>query len=86
MGSLQCLHILDLLAEFKAGGKKSREGNGWNMSGAIITGARERTEEGKEGEPPHVRSLPTFQPWLRLCNVLPLLCPAKLMLFLYLAS
>ena len=85
MGSLQCLHI-DLLAEVKAEGKKSREGNGWNMSGAIIAGTRERTEEGKEGEPPHVRSLLTFQPWLRLCNVLPLLCPAKLMLFLYLAS
>ena len=43
------------------GGKKTGEGNGRNMGGD-----GERTEKEKEGDPPHPRYPPTFQPWLRL--------------------
>jgi len=48
-----------LIAEVKGEGKKSREGNGWNVGGAI-TGDGEGTEEEKEGDrhPPNVRSPP----------------------------
>ena len=60
------------LLNLREEGKKSREGNGRNMGGAI-TGDGEGTEEEKERDPrsPHVRSLPTLQPWLRLRKQVP---------------
>ena len=41
------------------------------MGGAITEGGGEGTEEEEEGNqhPPHVRSTPTSQPWLRLWTV-----------------
>jgi len=46
---------------------RSMKGNGWNMGGAV-TGDAEGMGEVKEGDrhPPHVRTPPTFQPWLNL--------------------
>jgi len=58
----------DLLANLRGKGKRSMKGNGRNM-GEAITGDWEETEDEKGGHrhPPHVRSPPTFQPWLHLC-------------------
>ena len=47
------------------------KGMGERDMGGAITGDGEGTKEEKEGDrhPPHVRSPPTFQPWLCLCWV-----------------
>ena len=58
----------DLLANLRGKGNRSMKGDGRNM-GEAITGDWEETEDEKGGHrhPPHVRSPPTFQPWLHLC-------------------
>ena len=57
-GNLTVLPRTSLL-NLSGEGKKSSEGNGRNMGGAI-TGDGEGTEEENKRQSPHVRSPPTF--------------------------
>jgi len=65
--SLQCSP--ELLTEFSVRSKEE-QGQKWVKHGWSNNGRRGRDGEEQEGDhkPSHLRSLPTFQPWLHLCS------------------
>jgi len=77
-GKLAVLPQTSLL-NIRGEGKKSREGNGWNVGGATTGLDGKGTDEEKEEDrhPPHVRSAPTFQPRLRIWSLRVLGTPAS---------
>ena len=68
LGSLQCFPRLLCYIQ---GEKERREGNGWNLGGAVAGDGEGAEEEKKvDRHPTHLRSRPTLQLWLHLWQVI----------------